>query len=423
MNGDLRREMRCTVTTSRSISRCRVVLIAKTLSTFFCKEPLRPRHGEAAHLVRAARVTAVYFVWSTMACTWFMRGNGIVLTEFNFSDCSASDSPGGGRRVISDGTPHPPRRHQIWVPHVSGAGWGEHSVPATQAVTPAAPRPSALRTRSHDRLRHSPEPLASTVAPRAAPGVRRARSPPPTGAFVLMQSPSRHHRAPVTHVSLPSSSAFSFAPPLPRTYVHTPLVSFHLPPLFCVLGARLRREARHPTGGCGPVRDRSPRRVIAFSRSRCVPLAGGIRWIFGSGRHAGWAVFTVFSRSTPRRWVLAGPSRIARSGERGWFVKRAVSFFLGATAGCPRRRHAKRAGFSIPFSLSTSPVGACRTGADFSRGILRCGGAAGCVPIFEANRRLCTSLTRAKRDGWTVQTSLTTSPEGACRSGADCPRW
>jgi len=186
-----------------------------------------------------------------------------------------------GQRVISDGTPHPPRRHQIEVPHVSGAGWGENSVPATQAVTPAAPRPSAHRTHSHDRLRNPPEPLESTVAPRAAPGVRRARSPPPTGAFVLVQSPSRHDRAPVTLVSLPSSSVFSVAPLSPRTCVHSPLVSFHLPPLFCVLGARLKRGARHPTGGCGPVRDRSPRPVIAFSRSRCIPLAGGIRWSLG----------------------------------------------------------------------------------------------------------------------------------------------
>jgi len=273
-----------------------------------------------------------------------------------------------GRRVISDGTPHPPRRPQIGVPHVSGAGWGEHSVPATQAVTLAAPRPSAHRTRSHDRLRHPPEPLASTVAPRAAPGVRRARSPPPTGAFVLVQSPSRHHRAPVTHVSLPSSSALSFAPPLPRTYVHTPLVSFHLPPLFFCFGRTVeergpppRRRVRACPRPIAPTGDR------VFAKPLCPP-----RWghslEFGSGRHAGWAVFTVFSRSTPRRWVLAGPSRIAHSGERGWFVKRAVSFFLGATAGCVRRWHAKRAGLTIPFSLATPPVGACRTGADCPRG-------------------------------------------------------
>jgi len=80
-----------------------------------------------------------------------MLGIGIVLSNFIVSDCSASDSPGGGQRVISDGTPRPSRRHRSVVLPVPGVGWGEHNVPAAQAVPTATLGPSALLTRIHDR--------------------------------------------------------------------------------------------------------------------------------------------------------------------------------------------------------------------------------------------------------------------------------
>ena len=85
------------------------------------------------------------------------------------------------------------------------------------------------------------------------------------------------------------------------------------PPLRMRVRASPRPIAR--TGDC------------VFAKPLCPPLCGR-SLEFGSGRHAGWAVFTVFSFSTPRRRVLVGPSRIDHSGERGWFVKRAVSLFL-----------------------------------------------------------------------------------------------
>jgi len=60
--------------------------------------------------------------------------------------------------------------------------------------------------------------------------------------------------------------------------------------------------------------------------------------------------------------------------------------FLGPTDGCSRRRHARRAGLTVRFSLATPPVGACGPGAACPRGRSRCCGTADCVPLSGANR-------------------------------------
>jgi len=326
----------------------RVVFITKIRITRWCKEPICSSRvgwsGEAEDPVRAACVKVVHFWCRRWPVLDFTPGIVCALTYNTVGDCTASNSPGRGRRVISDRTPRPPRRAQIGVPHVSGAG----------RVHPAAAdgRSQIERRTLHavPRLGYRMYPVwdgARTAfqTPARLPGPRQvvARSPrtatPGRGTHSTLwraqtwhalhrgnATPSLRHRPAPSHscrhrdctttpspprLISPSPPRLFFFPPSPSPFVSAPLAP-PFPPFFFFLGASLRREARYPAGGCGPDRDRPPLRVIGCPRSRGLcPPCWGHPLVFWCGRHARWAVFTVFAFSSTRRWVLVGPLTIA----------------------------------------------------------------------------------------------------------------
>jgi len=111
------------------------------------------------------------------------------------------------------------------------------------------------------------------------------------------------------------------------------------------------------------------------------PPAGILEW---PPRRVG-GLHRVFSLVTPpvgaRGTVTNRPLGRERLGGAAGCVP-----FLGPTAGCARRRHAKRACLTVPFSLATPQAGACGTGADSPCGRSRCCGTADYVPLYGANR-------------------------------------
>jgi len=188
----------------------RVVFITKIRSTRWCKEPIccrrAGRSDEAEDPVLAACVEAVHFCGRRWRVIDFTSGIVCALTYNTVGDCTASNSPGRRRRVISDRTPRPPRRAQIGVPHVSGVRRGEHGVPATRAAAPSTPGCGTLPTDCHARSQRSQYPLASTVAAHTASRDRHAQSPPPTSAVALVPSPCLHRNSfsSTIHLSIPS---------------------------------------------------------------------------------------------------------------------------------------------------------------------------------------------------------------------------
>jgi len=262
---------------------------------------------------------------------------------------------------------------------------GENGVPGTRAAAPVTPGCGTLPTDCHARSRHAQYPLASTVAARNASRDRHTQSPPLTSAVALVPSPCRHHLSfsSTTHFSIPSSLVLlsPFSNPVRCCAPHSPLSPLCY---FCVRtleerGPLPRRRVRSRPRPTAPTGDRvsvEPRAVLLLLG----PPAGILEW---PPRRVG-ALHYVFSLVTPpvgaRGTVANRPlGREGLGGAAGYVP------FLGPTAGCARRRHAKPAGLTVRFSLATPPVGACETGSDCPRGRSRCCGIADCVPLSGAN--------------------------------------
>jgi len=192
--------------------------------------------------------------------------------------------------------------------------WDREST-ASQAHAPLL-RPRLLLTRSprtatpgggtHSTLwraksRHALHPGTATLSRRHRPAPSRSCG---DRVCTTTSSPPR--------LNFPSPPRLFFVLPSPFPFVDAPPAP-PLPPFICFLVAPLRREARHPAGRCGPDHDRPPLRAIGCPWSRGLSPSGwGHPLVFWSGRHAGWAVFTVFSHSSPRLWVLVGLLSVAK---------------------------------------------------------------------------------------------------------------
>jgi len=216
-------------------------------------------------------------------------------------------SHGRGRRVISNLTPRPPRRAFIGVPHVPGVGRGEHGVPGTRAADPPTPGCGTLPTDCDGRSRHAQYPLESTVAARTASRDRHAQSPLSTSAVALLPSPRLHQHSFsfMTHFSIPSSIVFLYPFSIP---VRCCAPRSPLSPIFSFFGRALEERGPLPRQR---VRARPRPTASTVNQLSVKPRAAsfvlGHPLAFWSGRHAGWAVFTVFFNSSPRQWVLVGP--------------------------------------------------------------------------------------------------------------------
>jgi len=264
-----------------------------------------------------------------------------------------------GARTASQAHARLPRSRQVVArsPRTATPGCGTHSTLWRAQSRHALHSETATPSRRH---RQAPSQSCRHLVCTTTHSPSRLISPSPPLLFLFPTSPS-------PFVVAPPASPF---PPFVFFCGHTLVMRGPLP--------RQRVWARpRPTAPTGDRVSVKPRAVPLLLG----PPAGLLQW---PPRQVG-GLHCVFSLDTPtvdaRGTVTNRPlGQVGLGGAAG-----CVSF-LRPTAGCARRRHAKRAGVTVRFSLATPPVGAFETSADCPRGRARCCGTADCVSLSWANR-------------------------------------